>query len=332
MGDIIIAKQGQIKGQGDELALNLKVFAGEVITAFERAGKALPNHITKTIESGKSAQFPVFGRAVAKYLKPGKSLDELREAIPHNERVIQIDGLLTADQLITDIYDAMSHYDVRQEYAKQMGEALALSADGAILAEIAKLALEEQPNLDGLGTGTQIVKQGTTGVTEEYGKLIIESLLELKAKWGRLYVPESDRFVYMTPEGVTSLIASKVAIDRDYGAIASIVDGTLDRLAGFKIIEVPHLTMGGADKTGMVGANPTDHSFPEKLKQSLNDVAFVAAHRTAVGTLKLKDLALEQARRPEYQADQIIAKYAMGHGGLRPEASAICVINKAGKI
>lgn len=324
MADITISKQAQAQGTGDELKLDLKVFSGEILTAFSRASKVMGNHIIKTIDSGKSAQFPVFGRAKAKYLKPGQSLDELREAIQHNERVIQIDGLLTSDQLITDIYEAMTHYDVRQEYAKQMGEALALSADGALLSEIAKLATDGSENLAGLGTGTQITKTATAGDTEAYGKAIIDALLELRAKWGDLYVPTEERYVYMTPKGISALVASKTAIDRDYGAIATIVDGTVDKLVGFKIIEVPHLTIGGADKTGMVGTNPTDHAFPSGVTPE--NVAFLAAHHTAVGTLKLKDLALETARRPEYQADQIIAKYAMGHGGLRPEATAICTI------
>ncbi|UAW07000.1 major capsid protein [Enterobacteria phage AH67C600_Q5] len=52
-------------------------------------------------------------------------------------------------------------------------------------------------------------------------------------------------------------------------------------------------------------------------------------HRSAVGTVKLRDLALERARRANFQADQIIAKYAMGHGGLRPEAAG-AVVFKAG--
>ena len=37
-------------------------------------------------------------------------------------------------------------------------------------------------------------------------------------------------------------------------------------------------------------------------------------------------IAMERARRTEYQADQIVAKYAMGHGGLRPEA--VCCLVK----
>lgn len=326
MADVTIAKQGQLKGAGDELAGMLKVFAGEVLTAFSRNSKVVENHIVRTIENGKSASFPVMGRTKAKYLRPGQSLDDLREAILHNEVVINIDGLLTSDALITDIYEAMNHYDVRQEYAKQLGESLALSADGALLAEMAKLVKANKENLTGLGSPVKIEKTvgaGNVGVTEAYGKAVVESLLELKAKFSDNYVPMEDRFVYMTPTAVAALISSNVAINRDFGAVATIVEGQIDRLCGFKIIEVPHLTMGGANKTGMVGAAPEGHDFPADLKAN---IAYLACHRTAVGTLKLKDLALEQARRAEYQADQIIAKYAMGHGGLRPEAVACCLI------
>lgn len=321
-----ISKQGQILNAGDELAGLLKIYGGEVLTAFTRTSKALENHMVKTIEHGKSASFPVFGRMKAGYLKPGKSLDDLRQAPEHNEKVVTIDGLLTSNAIITDLYDAMAHFDSRQEYAKQMGEALAIAADGAIIAEIAKLAKVTQENATGLGTGTIIKKTGLgtkVGITADYGAAIIDALLELKAKFSMNYVPDSDRFVYMTPTGVSALIANKTVLDRDYGGIATIREGNIDMVAGFKIIEVPHLTEGGADKANMIGTSPEGHEFPADLKP---DVAFVAAHRTAVGTLKLKDLSLEQARRAEYQADMIIAKYAMGHGGLRPEAAAVCTI------
>lgn len=61
----------------------------------------------------------------------------------------------------------------------------------------------------------------------------------------------------------------------------------------------------------------------------MENVIGLFQHRSAVGTVKLKDLALERARRANFQADQIIAKYAMGHGGLRPEAAGAAVF-KAG--
>lgn len=314
-------QQGAKQNTGDQLALFLKVFSGEVLTAFTRASKVMNNHMIKTIDSGKSTSFPVMGRGKAHYLPAGSNLDDLREAIPHNEVVINIDGLLTSDVLITDIFEAMNHYDVRGEYAKQLGEALAIAADGATVAEIAKLVKANTENITGLGKGIVVEKTitGGAGINYETGKAVIDGLLEMKAKWTTQYVPEEERFAYITPEVESAIITSKDAINRDYGAVASIVDGNIDKLCGFKIIAVPHLKAGGADKTGMLGTAPEGHVFPTEYTKALA----VCAHRTAVATVKLKDLQLEHARRPELQADMIIAKDAVGHGGLRPEASGI---------
>ena len=314
-------QQGAKQNTGDQLALFLKVFSGEVLTAFTRASKVMNNHMIKTIDSGKSTSFPVMGRGKAHYLPAGSNLDDLREAIPHNEIVINIDGLLTSDVLITDIFEAMNHYDVRGEYAKQLGEALAIAADGATVAEIAKLVKANTENITGLGKGIVVEKTitGGAGINYETGKAVIDGLLEMKAKWTTQYVPEEERFAYITPEVESAIITSKDAINRDYGAVASIVDGNIDKLCGFKIIAVPHLKAGGADKTGMLGTAPEGHEFPTDYAGALA----VCAHRTAVATVKLKDLQLEHARRPELQADEIIAKNAVGHGGLRPEASGI---------
>lgn len=314
-------QQGAKQNTGDQLALFLKVFGGEVLTAFTRASKVMNNHMIKTIDSGKSTSFPVMGRGKAHYLPAGSNLDDLREAIPHNEVVINIDGLLTSDVLITDIFEAMNHYDVRGEYAKQLGEALAIAADGATVAEIAKLVKANTENITGLGKGIVVEKTitGGAGINYETGKAVIDGLLEMKAKWTTQYVPEEERFAYITPEVESAIITSKDAINRDYGAVASIVDGNIDKLCGFKIIAVPHLKAGGADKTGMLGTSPEGHEFPTDYAGALA----VCAHRTAVATVKLKDLQLEHARRPEMQADMIIAKNAVGHGGLRPEASGI---------
>ena len=321
-----ISQPGLNQGQTDALAGFLKVFSGEVISAFERSALAVNNHLMRTISSGKSASFPVMGRAKAAYLGAGQSLDEIREAIPHNEKVIGIDGLLTSDQMVTDIYEAMSHFDVRNEYSKQMGEALAVSADGAILAEIAKLAVEQKENITGLGKGVILDKQidaTDMGITEAEGKMIVQMLLELKAKFSNQYVPATERYVYMKPDGVAALVASWDAINRDFGAVGTLVDGNVTKIAGFNIIEVPHLTAGGADGTHVLRSG-TAHDFPSTYKDKC---VFVAAHHTAVGTVKLKDLAVETGRRIEYQATQLVAKYSMGHGGLRPEATAIGCIS-----
>lgn len=308
-----VQNPGQANNLGDRLALFLKVFSGEVLTAFERTTVTMNRHIVRTISSGKSAQFPVMGRATAKYLTPGNSLDDQRSAIPHNEKVIPIDGLLTADVLITDLDDAMNHYDARAEYSRQLGEALAIAADGAVIAEAVKVS-QSTANLPGLGVGGSLPLATSTSLATAnvtVGKETLDALAKARAAMTKNRVPNADRFFFLTPDVYASILMALMPNTANYHAIMEIGTGKLLSVHGFELIEVPHFEDGGAE---------TQHAFPTALK---GKVAGLVMHRSAVGTVKLKDLALERARRPEYQADQIIGKYAMGHGGLRPEAAAI---------
>lgn len=47
-----ISDPGQQLGTGDRQALFLKVFAGEVLTAFTRTSQMMNKHIVRTISSG----------------------------------------------------------------------------------------------------------------------------------------------------------------------------------------------------------------------------------------------------------------------------------------
>jgi hypothetical protein len=44
-------------------------------------------------------------------------------------------------------------------------------------------------------------------------------------------------------------------------------------------------------------------------------------HESAVGTVKLMDLSMEGEYKIEYQGTLLVAKYAVGHGILRPESA-----------
>lgn len=323
-----ISNPGQKLSAGERDALFMKVFSGEVLTAFARNTVMMSRHQVRTIDHGKSASFAVMGRTRAKYLAPGNSLDDQRKKFEHSEKVIAIDGLLTADCLITDIDDAMNHYDVRVEYSRQLGEALAQSADCAIINELANMAAkdaaEAKENIPDNGAGVDKV-QGTgkafefetglaTSQSADYGNKIIEGLLAARAAFTKNYVPMGDRYCLLTPEGYSALIKALMPDSANYQALFDPNSGKLQTICGFEVIEVPHLLNDGVD-----GKHELNTKF---TAANLQGIVF---HRSAVGTVKLKDLAMERARRAEYQADQIIAKYAMGHGGLRPEAVGVFV-------
>ena len=137
------------------------------------------------------------------------------------------------------------------------------------------------------------------------------------------YVPAGDRYAYITPEFHSALASALEFLNRDYGAGGSITEGNVIRLAGFDVIECPHITRGGDDNANVMQGN--GHVFPAAYADK-NPI--VICHKTAVGVLKLKDLSMEQGRRIEYQADQLIAKMAVGMGGLRPESAFLGIVKK----
>lgn len=326
--------KGVSTGGADKLALFLKVFGGEVLTAFARTSVTTSRHMVRSISSGKSAQFPVLGRTQAAYLAPGENLDDKRKDIKHTEKVITIDGLLTADVLIYDIEDAMNHYDVRSEYTSQLGESLAMAADGAVLAEIAglcNLTSTLNENIEGLGAATVIATtQNKKTLTDQValGKEIIAALTKARAALTKNYVPAADRVFYCDPDSYSAILAALMPNAANYAALIDPERGSIRNVMGFEVVEVPHLTAGGAG-TSREGTSNQKHAFPEGVggdtKVAKVNVIGLFMHRSAVGTVKLRDLALERARRANFQADQIIAKYAMGHGGLRPEAAGAVV-------
>lgn len=310
----------------DKLALALKVFSGETLTAFARASVTNGKFIKRTIQSGKSAQFPVFGRTKAHYLKSGKSLDDLRENIQQGERTIVIDGLLTTDCLVFDLDEFIAHYDFRSPYATQLGEALAISMDASILAEVAKEALNTTENVAGLGKGGVVEKKlatgSTLGINKETGIAVRDILLEVKAKMAANYVPQGDRYCFVTPEIHAALATNLDFLNSNYGAAATLTNSNIISMDGFQIIECPHLTQGGDDPTNTIQGD--GHAFPTAYASKS---PLLICHKSSVGVLSLKDISFETARRAEYQADQLIAKYAIGIGGLRPESTFMGVIS-----
>lgn len=335
-GAKIGTNQGKGQSAADKLALFLKVFGGEVLTAFKRRSVTMDKHMVRTIQSGKSAQFPVMGRTAGFYLLPGEDIDDKQGDIKHTEKVITIDGLLVSAVMIFDIEDAMNHYDVSSEYSAQLGEALAISADGAVLAEMAALCnlpAATNENIAGLGTASvlEVGKAADLGDPEALGKAILKQLTLARAKLTRNYVPASDRFFYTTPENYSAILSALMPNAANYAALIDPETGNIRNVMGFVVIEVPHLVVGGSGDN-LAGANQK-HAFPATaggdVKVAKDNVVGLFNHRSAVGTVKLKDMALERARRANYQGDQIIGKYAMGHGGLRPEAAGALVFSPA---
>jgi hypothetical protein len=166
---------------------------------------------------------------------------------------------------------------------------------------------------------------------QKLGLAIISQLTVARGALTKQYVPAADRKFYTKPEHYSAILAALLPNAANFSALTDPETGNIKNVMGFEVIEVPHLTAGGAgdDRDG----TNRKHAFPATatgdVRVALDNVVGLFNHRSAVGTVKLKDMALERARRAEYQADQIIGKLAMGHGGLRPEAAGALVFTAA---
>jgi len=95
---------GRVNSAGTEDALFLKVFAGEVLTSFDRASVTQGAEMVRSISSGKSATFPVMGRVDASYHTAGAEITG--SDVNHNEKVITINDLLLASVFLSNIEEA----------------------------------------------------------------------------------------------------------------------------------------------------------------------------------------------------------------------------------
>lgn len=135
------AINGVVGTYDQQNALFLKVFSGEVLTAFKRACVFRDLAFEKTISSGKSAQFPIIGRATAGYYQPGPLVTG-QGSLAQNEVIINVDDLTLAQAAIYDLDDAKNHWDARQIYSVELGEALARLWDRR-LARVTTLACRQ---------------------------------------------------------------------------------------------------------------------------------------------------------------------------------------------
>jgi len=342
-GNITPSRLGQSMGAGDTDALFLKVFGNEVLAAFEEANVMKELHTIRTISSGKSAQFPVLGTATAKYHTPGEDVfdagNSYTTAIKHRERVINIDDVLIAATSIANIDELKNHYDVRSTYSSELGRALAKRFDLATLRTLAAAAetdADSRANPDA-AQGTRIDLGTTTGAPANLSTAanIIQTFRVMAQTLDEKHVPSDGRFAILTPELYYLLTGSdNIAINRDFGGSGAVASGSIPQLLGIKIYSSPHIADIAVNDVAGDDSNAKNNPFDDAegtsdakgyLDANLNVLQFLGGHTSAIGTVKLMDLAVESEYSMQKQSTLMLAKYAMGHGILRPDAAVSVV-------
>lgn len=297
---------GQANLAGDAKALFLKVFAGEVLAAFRETNVFLAKTMTRTIASGKSAQFPATWKGTAGYHTPGARL--AGSLVAANEINIEIDDLLVADRFLANIDEAMNHYDFRSILSEEMGQTLSRQMDTNIARVMINAARASAAVAGGNG-GTQIIN--TTAGTDmaQFRDTIFLAAQRLDEK-----DVVGPRYLFVRPSEYNWLISAGAGtfIDSDINpeGNGSVAAGIIRRIAGIEIVKTNNLPR----------TNFTTSPYA-KYNGDFSKTLAVIATPMAVGTVKLLDLTMESEYQIERQGDLMVGKYAVGHGILRSDCA-----------
>jgi hypothetical protein len=322
------SRLGQLNAAGDNRELFLKLYAGEILTAFEERNIFLPLHRTRTISNGKSASFPMVGTATAKYHTPGTMIEA--DQVKHGERVVTVDDLLISTQFISNIDEAMNHYDVRSIYSKEAGMALANQMDKNISRIIAKSAsittkaLATSAGLAGViddETYTSNVTIGTTAAHATDGTKIAASIYAALAEFDKKDVT-GDKVCVLPPDQYYSLFNVEAGVNTlaymntDVGGSGSMSTGAVPVIGGVKILMSNHIPQ--VNETTSSGIEPITSTRTAAYRSDYSKLRGLIFSADAAATVKLLDLGVESEYQIERQGTLMVAKYACGHNILKP--------------
>jgi len=327
-----LARPGaNLPASSDKTELFLKKFAGEVLTTFETEALFKELTTTRTIENGKSAQFPVVGTAVTKYHTAGDSVIEgsgYLNNMSHTEKVITIEGLLTSSVLLANIDEAMNHFDVRSIYSTEIGRSLAKAFDKAVAQTIISAARQannfgtngpdgDSGTSDTWTAGNHSVVTASSGTD---GSVLAGAVLTGLRKLDERDVPSDNRYIAVRPAQYWLLIdaLTKGDFKAPYTSNSGVFEnGKVAMIGGATIVKSNNIPSSDLSSDTTI---PEQASGGSRRLNYANTQAIVF-HPASTGCVKLLDVAVESEYQIERQATLMVAKYAVGHGVLRPEAS-----------
>lgn len=301
------SRLGQINQAGSTDALFLKVYAGEVLTAFEQSVVMMDKHLVRTITHGKSAQFPATWKTDAAYHTPGNELLGSQK-VSHAERIINIDDLLVSDTFIARIDEAKNHYDVRSIYSTEQGRALARKADKQLM-QVGLLAARASATVTGGFGGSQLVN----AAFDMDAETLISGIFNAAQVLDEKDIPDEERYCFLKPKHYYLLAQNTKLYNKDWGGMGVYAEG--------KILKVANITLVKTNNFPNANIASPESGTQNTYHGDFSDSVALVMHRSAIGTVKLLDLAVESAYDIRRQGTLMVAKYAMGHGILRPECA-----------
>ncbi|MEC8551854.1 MAG: hypothetical protein VXY93_15265, partial [Pseudomonadota bacterium] len=208
-----LTRQGQLNSAGNQRALFLKLFSGEMFKGFQRNTIARDLVMKRTLTNGKSLQFIFTGRTTAEYHTPGNSiLGNSDGAPPVAEKTVTVDDLLISSAFVYELDETLAHYDLRGEISRKIGYALAEQYDRKAFRAITKAARQASPITKSNfkepgGTQIRLTRSGVTDGQAAYDSTcLINGFYDAAAALDEKGVPQEGRVAVLNPRQYYELI------------------------------------------------------------------------------------------------------------------------------
>ncbi len=281
MANAVASRIGSINSATDKNALFLKVFSGEVLATFVRENQMLGMSSVRSISQGKSAQFPVIGTTTAAYHTVGNEI--VGTEVKHAEKTVSIDDLLLSSAFLSNLDEAKNHYDVRSTYSSEMGRALANKVDQHLL-QLTVLAAAASTTITGGSGGENVIDADC----KTNAASLITSIFDCAQALDERDVPTQDRWCVVAPSIYYNLVENDKILNRDFGGTNGVYsDGTVIKVAGINIVKSNTAVTAFTDQSAAISGTNNTYNV------DASTVGAVVFHKSAIGTVKLMDLAME---------------------------------------
>lgn len=305
---------GQKAGAGDDRKLFLTEFGGLVINTYDETMDYMNLRWVKNITQGKSDTFPIIGRKRdASEHEAGELI--LGGKIESNEIEVTLDKMVYDAVFIPEIDELISHFSVREPYAKQLGQSL-----GSLQARRVAIMHILASRKFYVGNTPTDVPQGQPAPGYAYHTNMKTSAAELEgALWAAkeyLLVNEisGEAPVCKLPHQQVLMLARNFGFDTGVAAnpqagSGSRVSGELGKVVGFSVEGTNHLPKTNIT-TGLA-------KYQGDFTKSVGHVST----KMAVASLERKAMRIVMKDQEERLGTIIIASQFNGHDVLRAEAS-----------
>ena len=334
--DQVLTNAGQNNNTGDVRAKFLKVYAGEVLTAFHQKNIALGLTRVRNITKGKSAQFPVMGTTVAKYHTPGQLITA--DQLPSVERTVTIDDIAISAIFVADIDEALTHFETRATYASEGSTTLSdlvdrnifrMVAQASFITDAAAAAAAGKAVPSAGQTYTANVQLAAAG-DEDSGSKLVSAIFKARTQLRKANISQeavcvlpSEQYEALCNVQDTNAVAW---MNKDVGGVGSMGQGVVPFVAGIRIIESNNIPQAD-ESAGLVGdpeplaSTSIGSGNQAKYRGDYSKVVGLVFTRDCVATTKLKDVSTKWIDEDLRIGSTVLSQMACGHDILRFECA-----------